>query len=213
MSNDYEKQEMKAPGKELYRGKLASRQLAFVLMTMTLAMVALGLGLVFGGLEPNAPLLAKMAPFAIAAATLYQTLTKSVVRTLVTSDEVLIRWGLRGPRIPIQAITACKVIPYTKQHTAGATNYSPGGAGITDLEDRAVLLAWTDGDGKQQKAVIGDTRPAALAESIQRARVAHTGLRIGTDLATEDALAEAEALAIEEAAAMEKVARRSVDDH
>ena len=115
---------------------------------------------------------------------MYTVLTRMVVRTAVTRDEVIVQWGLSDHRIPVAAITACEAKSVTGGPTVGT------GAGWALVADRgSVLLSWTDA-GATKSLLFPANDPAALAAQIDVARgagVTATGLRVADAAAiTED---------------------------
>jgi hypothetical protein len=142
-----------------------------------------------------------LIPLFTTALLVFCGLTLSVLRTVVTSEEVHVQYGLWGPRIPIEAIRSCKVVPYDVLKYGGwGLKYRNGVWAYTmHGHPDVVELEW-DERGKTKHAVVSSDDPAMLARKIQQSR----GVRIALGESVEDeqiAAEEEEALEEEEASA------------
>jgi len=200
-TDDFEAKEVNAPGAVIHREKQVSRFLA-LMMVMLFGLMAAGAVM---GLAPDASWTLKVLPWPMLALAVYVGLTGPVVRTVVTTEEVRVVWGLRTVQIPVSSIKQCKVVsvpPPIQGHEKMAPH----------VAKEALTLEWVDGD-KTRKHIIGAEVPQRLADSIQEARARAGGKRIaGPDDAETEAEAaaeaEAEAEAEIEAAAAEEVRHR-----
>ncbi len=124
--------------------------------------------------------------------------TFAVLRTIVTDSEVNVKYGLWGPRIPLDRIKSCKVVDYDwtkfggwglRRGVGGKWAYVPGPGEVVEIEH---------GDGEIVQIGAQDARKLSL--EINRARQERANQRI--DVASDtDALAQAEAGLEAEAAA------------
>jgi len=139
----------------------------------------------------------------------------SVMRTVVTAEQVHVQYGLFGPRVPIEKIQSVEVVDYDWVSYGGwGIKYSvrKKAWAYTTLTDhkQVVQMTWLDDKGATKKAVFSASNPHAVAEAIQRAR-SGTAMRIEIDetdeRAYEEALAEAEAMAEEITAEEQKTIR------
>jgi hypothetical protein len=149
----------------LHREKLVARLLAAIMALCTVGFVAASIAYLLGWRAGETSALLRYLTYVITPLFPFVGLTLAVVRTVVTTKEVRVDQGLWGPRIPIRAIRVCSVWagpPVPK----GAHVLMPTGT-------KAVLLEW-EVQGKTQRALIGSNDPAALVQSIERARGAGT---------------------------------------
>ena len=198
---------MPAEGKVIHRSKQVSRLLAGLLLGI--ALVALLGGAFLGsGLVSAIPAATGLAGLGFALFFGFLGLTMSVLRTVVTSEEVRVQYGLWGPRIAVAAIQSCKLIRYDPIELGGwGLKYRNGTWAYTmPGHPDVVELVWDDG-GKSKRTLISSNDPAALARSIQQARGVRIDIGVAEEPLAEDAAAEQAALAAEEAAAAERTVR------
>ncbi|MBL8715266.1 MAG: hypothetical protein JNL79_04690 [Myxococcales bacterium] len=141
----------------------------------------------------------------------FLALTLTVVRTVVSEGEVQVQCGLWGPRVPMERVTSCRVVPYDWVRFAGwGIKRSADGtwAYTLDAKSDVVELTWTDEAGEAHAAQFSASDPHAVAAAVEKARA--TRLRIAVDdeaVASDRAIVEAAAEEAEEAA--EGTARRN----
>ncbi len=132
------------------------------------------------------PLPAAALPFVVAGLAAFAAMfallsgTFAVLRTVVTNREIIVKYGLWGPRIPLDAITTCEVVPYEwgKFGGWGIRRGLGGGWAYVPASGDVFEIAYT-GKGKNNRVQIGANNPQRIASEIQHARQAtHTGLRI-----------------------------------
>lgn len=189
---------MSTEGEVLLRDKLASRTMAAVLgiPALLLPFLAVYTFIASGGVW------AAMAGSLIASVVLALTaLTMTVVRTVVTSREVMVRLGLWGPRVAIEDVVSVRAIKYpvVKYGGWGLKRGIDGSWAYTMLggTDRVVEMVYRDG-ARERKVVFSAERPEAVAAAILKAKGA-AGVRISVDDEAElEAMAEEEILAEEE---------------
>jgi hypothetical protein len=135
----------------------------------------------FGTKHMPLPAAAVMLGFCAVLVGLWATMI--ALRTTVTSREVIVQYGLFGPRIPLEGIESCEVKDYPQlaygggiKWVAGAWAYTLWGQGT-----RTVRIEWHDARGKKHATIVSSPDPDALAAAIQRARAgAASGARIAT---------------------------------
>jgi hypothetical protein len=178
---------MTGDGQVIHRAKMASRALAIAMVLCTIGFGAASIAYALGW-GANVSFLAKLLTFALTPLFPFTLLTRTVVRTLVTTKEVRIQQGLWGPRIPIESITRCEVLtPAQIRKERGFELYSPGSF------EQIVAIGWTDETGKARKVIVGSDDPPALAAAIQQARSSGARIEAAANEAAADAEAEAEA--------------------
>ena len=184
-----------------HRDKRISHVMTAILAVPALFTLAFTVFLGFANSTAARPLPAAALPFVLAALVAFSgmfallALTFAVLRTVVTDQELIVKYGAWGPRIALDAITSCKVVEYQwtrfggwgiRRGAGGVWAYVPG-PGSGDV----VEIAYTEG-GKEKRIQVGAKDPRMLAAEIQRARQARTSLRIDTADDDAEALAEAE---------------------
>ncbi len=211
-TDDYESRYMTGNAVVGHRDKRVSRGIAGILMLPALLTLAFTLFIGFTNATAARPVPAQALPFVLAGLVAFSgmfallSLTFSVLRSVVTDREVIVKYGLWGPRIPLDSITSCKVVPYQwtqfggwgiRRGLGGVWAYVPGPGDVVEI-------AYTE-DGKEKRIQVGAQNAPMLAAEIQRARKAGPNLRIDTADDDADAIAEAERelAATEEAAAPE----------
>ncbi len=212
-SDSFETRYMTGDGDVRHRDKRVSRGMAILLAIPALFTLALAGYLPFVNATAARPVPAAALPLVVAGlvgfAAMFAvlSLTFAVLRTVVTSREVIVKYGLWGARIPIEAITSCKVVPYKwtqfggwgiRRGIGGVWAYVPGAGDVVEI-------AYTE-NGKTKRVQVGANNPQLIASEIQHARqAARTGLRIDAAEDDEQAAIEAEqeAAATEEAQATE----------
>ncbi len=138
----------------------------------------------------------------------FLALTLTVVRTVVSEREVLVQYGLWGPRVPMGRVTSCRVVPYDWVRFAGwGIKRSADGtwAYVLDAKSEVVELQWTDEAGEARAVQFSASDPHAVASAVEQARAAR--LRVATEVSDGEGLAEAAAAEAEQDA--ERVARRN----
>ena len=166
--DEFEAQEMRGDSRVLLRDKLASRKMAGLFGAMTLLTAALALGVAAPSGDPGA-LVAFIAPVIMALS----TLTMTVVRTLVTEDEVVVKLGLWGPRVKAAEIVSAEVIPYPfmKYGGWGIRRGIDGSWAYTMLGGTKRVLELKYRDGERVKTVVFSAEnPEAVAAAIDCAR-------------------------------------------
>ena len=182
--------EMEVRGRVLHRDKLVARSLAWVMLALSVFFIGASLAYALGWGAQVSPL-AKAATFLLAPLGPFVLLTRTVLRTLVTTEELTIRWGLWGPRIPLASLTKVEVVSSEevrkRQRKQRTHVYHPGH--FTE----PVWIEW-ELDGKTQAAVLGSNEPQTLLAAIEEGR------RVGSRVAPVEAIAgELDETALEEA--------------
>jgi DNA-binding transcriptional LysR family regulator len=123
----------------------------------------------------------------------------SVLRITVTGKEILVQYGLFGPKIPIDRIQSCKAIVYNWRDYGGwgIRRGADGSWAYNMMGDagRAVRVEWTDEKGNKQVTLLASRDPEALARAVAEARgvALVPKLRVAPDPRLAEFQAEAEA--------------------
>lgn len=193
---------MATRGRVLHRDKLVARGLALIMAVSFVFFLAASIAYAMGwGKDIN--VVSRALTFLLTPLFPFVLLTRTVVRTAVTTEEVVVEWGLWGPRIALGSITNVEVVTAADVKTkAGLLVSTTAVKGQTGYElycpgtlTEAVWLEWTDEKGPH-RAVVGASDPKTLARAIQEARA--TRLRVADPARAEveqEAEAEAEAAA------------------
>jgi hypothetical protein len=199
-----------------YRDKRISRMMAAVLAAPALLIwfLAVFVGLVNS--TSDKPIPPGILPFVLLGMGLFGVLylllalTFAVLRTVVTERHVVVKYGLWGPTIDIDAITDCRVIDYewTKFGGWGIRRSSDGTWAYVPSSGEVVELRYRDED-KEKRILVGAQNARALAAEIQQARQAATR-RARIEMVDDESerLAEEELAAAEEEATADSKQRR-----
>jgi hypothetical protein len=197
MADDFESDFMVGDASVRHADKRVSRAMAAIVGVWAPFCWALAIIIGFANASSDNPVPASALPLvlgAIAALGLMfaaLAVTFAVLRTVVTSTEVNVKYGLWGPTIPLEQIRSCKVVDYEwtkfggwgiRRGVGGKWAYVPGPGEVVEIE-------YGDGDIVQ----IGAKDPRKLALEIDRARQALARARI--DVADSDVAAEERAAA------------------
>ncbi len=180
--------EFMAGGHVLHRSKVVSRSLAVVLGLLGTVMLVSGVVAAVSG-----PAFVPWIMFPAALFTLFCALGLSVLRTVVTADEVHVQYGIWGPRVAVRDIRSCRVVDYDwkkfggygiKRSVDGTWAYTLTSAG------RVVELVYENG-GKETTVVFSAEDPTVTATKIQQAMAGAQRVRVA-DLGADDAEVEQE---------------------
>lgn len=199
--DDYEARYMAGEG-VLYRDKIKVPGKFFLLFALPIVVQAIALGSAALSDKPMPAGVFLIFPFTVALMALIALLF-AVLRITVTRREVIVQYGLFGPRIPIESIQACQAVKYDwKAYGGWGIRRGWDGSWAYNMvgdAGRAVRLEWTDPKGKKQVTLVASPDPDALARAIDEARgAARPRLRVAPepDMAEFEAEAEAEAEAL-----------------
>ena len=188
----------------VHRDKRVSRGMAAIVSAPALFLIGLSIFIPIANASISQPAPPLVLAFIIALLVtmgllfLLLAVAFAVVRTLVTEREVHVKYGLSGPRIPLESITSVRVVRYKWTRFGGwgirigidgTRAYVPGPGDVVEIGYREGAV--------ERKVQIGVSEPAVVARKIQEARNACTGLRFAEDV---ERSAELEAAAEEEAA-------------
>jgi hypothetical protein len=128
-----------------------------------------------------------------------------VVRTVVSERELWVQCAFWGPRVPVERIRDCRVVPFEWMKFGGwGIKRSRDGtwAYVVSPTGNVVEVTWTTEDGKEHKALFSASNPAEVVAAVNRARgtAVAPGARVATDESSADAAAAAEAEAERELA-------------
>ncbi|MFO0611371.1 MAG: hypothetical protein U0414_02200 [Polyangiaceae bacterium] len=98
----------------------------------------------------------------------------SVLRVTVTATHVHIQYGLFGPKIPLEAITACEGVAYDwkKYGGFGIRRGADGSTAYNMMGDqgRAVKLTWMDERGRPATTLVSAQDPDAFVRAVNQAK-------------------------------------------
>ncbi|MFO0613144.1 MAG: hypothetical protein U0414_11170 [Polyangiaceae bacterium] len=176
----YEKQYMAGSGSILHRERTVWRLHWVLLFPPIMTLIGAGMGFAGIGQKPM-PLAVAFAliPFALLLTLLWAMFI--ALRTTVTDKEVIVQFGLFGPRIPLDAITRVEVKDYPMLSIGGGIKRYDGAWAYVLAQDtsRAVRIEWKKPGGGAQATILSSSDPDALAAHIQRARgVAAPAVRV-----------------------------------
>lgn len=194
--DDYEARYMAGDG-VIYRDKIKAPKSFFALLGLPLVIQAIAYTAVFVQAKPVPPAVFLPMIFTVALLTLIALLF-AVLRVTVSRKEVLVQYGLFGPKIPIERIKDCKAVTYDwKQYGGWGIRRGRDGSWAYNMmgdAGHAVRMEWTDEKGRDQVTLVASPNPEALARAIQSARgVAAPKLRVAVDPVASEFEAEAEA--------------------
>jgi len=179
-------------GEVVHRDKRISRGMAGLLMIPGVFNLVLAAFIAVVNDTASKPLPAAALPLVVAAIAALGLMfiglgiVFAVVRTIVTEHAVHVKYGLWGPRIPLESIRSCKVVDYhwtelggwgIRLGKNGTWAYVPGGK-------RVVELLYVEGR-TEKRVLVGVGDPDETALQINRAR----RLRGGESAAREDVAA------------------------
>jgi hypothetical protein len=224
MGDDFESEHMAPTSAVRHRDKRVSRGMAALLGIWAPFCWVLAAVIGYANAGSANPVPAAVLPVVLAAIAALgvmfavMALTFSVLRTVVTDREVIIKYGLWGPSIELSSITSVHVKPYDwsryggwgiRRGIGGGWAYVPGPGDVVVIE--------YDDAGSSKRVEVGAENAAALAEQIERSRNGTAKLRLaesgtGSAAQTEEDLhadveAELEAEAAEDATAETSTAR------
>jgi hypothetical protein len=178
----YEQKFMAGSGAVRHRERTVWRLHWILLLAPILTLVASVMGFLGMGTKPMPiPVAIAMIPFSALLVGVWAMFL--ALRTTVTEREVIIQYGVFGPRIPLEGVDSCEAKDYPQlafgggvKWVAGAWAYTLWGQGT-----RAVRIEWHDARGKKHATIVSSPDPDALAAAILTARAAATsGARIAT---------------------------------
>ena len=155
----------------LYRDKIKA-PLAYHLLLALPALIVLGVTF----FVPHAPWILPLIelPFLF-----FLWLLFSVLRITVTPRELVVQYGLFGPRVPIESIKSAQAVDYDwKQFGGFGIRKGRDGTWAYNMmgdHGRAVRVEYEE-NGARKKLLVASPNPVALAEAIQKART-NAGVR------------------------------------
>lgn len=160
----YEAKYMSGPNGALYFAKITAPRFFHLLFLLPL------LTTVGGALLAHAPIL---VPLLSTIPLFLVWILFSALRISVTAKEVLVQYGLFGPRIPIEAIESCEACEYDwKQYGGWGIRFGRDGSVAYNMigdKGRAVRITYKKGK-KTKKLLLAARDPERLAAAIQLAR-------------------------------------------
>lgn len=179
---------MSKPDSVRHRDKRVSRGMAAILAVPALFTLGLTVFIGFANAASSKPVPGPALPFvlaglvALSAMFALLSLTFSVLRTVVTNSELVVKYGLWGPRVAIDRIRSCRVIEYdwTKFGGWGIRRGAGGVWAYVPASGDVVEVTYDDDDGSSRTILVGAQDAPALAREIERARSA-TGARIALE--------------------------------
>ena len=194
--DDYEAKYMSGDA-VIYRDKIKAPKLFFGILLLPILIQLI----VYAGvaLQPNPVPLATFVPVLFTVPFLAIIgLLFAVLRVTVTRKEVVVQYGLFGPKIPLAAIKDCEAVDYDwKQYGGWGIRKGRDGSWAYNMmgdAGRAVRMEWTDEKGRDQVTLVASPNPDALARAIQTAKGGATRkMRVATPPIDAEFAAEAEA--------------------
>jgi hypothetical protein len=187
------------------------RQRAVAVSMLSLGAVfgagAVGLGIA-GAVTSSGILVGAIASAALAVGYGTFGLLFSVIRVVVSRDEIRVHTGLSDHHIPIEAIHGVSVQPFDR-----AARDRLRGSGEQDLGARArggmraVRVAWRE-DGRSRVSWIASDHPDVLADAIEKARSLRKGRQARVELVEHEGAEEIEAPEREASEVARESARR-----
>lgn len=180
MSDDFEARNMRDGAPVVHSDKRVSRGLTAIVSGSGLLTMALALFIAFANATSHKPVPVGALPLVVGAIGMLGMglvvlgVVMGVVRTVVSEREVNVKFGLWGPRIPLENIRSASVVDYDwtafggwgiRRSVDGTWAYVPGGKRV--LEIRYVE------DGKERRVLVGADNPEETARQIDRARRPH----------------------------------------
>lgn len=171
--DDYETQYMAGGGEVLLRDKTVSR-LSLALVGIP-ALVSWGAAAAIAfGADPSASPVFALIPVSAGLVLTACAALFTVLRVVVSTQELHVQYGLFGPRIPIESIESCETIKYewtayggwgVRMGSDGSWAYSvPGGS-------RAVRIRWRKG-GESKTTVVTSEQADSIVDAVAQARAA-----------------------------------------
>lgn len=209
MADEFESAYMVGDASVRHTDKRVSRSIAAILGVWAPFCWALALFIGLTNATSDKPVPAGVLPFVLAAIAALgllfagMAITFAVLRTVVTQTEVNVKYGLWGPRIPLDRIRSCKVVDYDwtrfggwgiRRGLGGKWAYVPGPGEVVEIEY---------GDGKIVQIGARDARKLSLEINRAREALAKTRVAVPEELgaaALDELAAEAEAAEAGEAA-------------
>lgn len=205
----YEATNIASTNEVLHRDKVVSRFTAFACIAMALL---LG-GVAIGGFA-NGSIAGGIGLAVVSLASLFLALTRSVLRTVVTKDDLRIHWGLWGPRIALDAITSMRTRSATRQEMIKAAAEA-GKARIEIFQiptpGDVLEIEWTDETGKARRAWVGANDARGLQAAIERARSGSRARIDASEIEASEVEASSEADAVAEAEREAQAALEAAD--
>ena len=211
MADQYEADYMTSGDRIVHRDKRVSRGMAAILAIWGPFCWGLALLIGLGNATASKPVPAASLPYVVAGivalgfAFIFMGVAFSVLRSVVSKDELHVKYGLWGPTIPLRNIHSCTVTDYDWTKFGGwgirrsmsdnSWAYVPGPGQVVEVQ--------YEEDGEKRTIQIGADNALKLAKEINAAREAQTNTRfaIEVDDAAEQKVAEAEVEAEAEAEA------------
>lgn len=194
MADDFEARHMEDGAPVLHRDKRVSRGLALALVIPGLLTIVLAAYVGLANATASKPVPPAALPLVVGgvvALGLFLVLLGvvfSVVRTLVTTRAVHVKFGLWGPDIPLAALESAEVVAYDwlrfggwgiKRDAQGTWAYVPSG-------DRAVELVYRE-EGAVRRVLVGVEDPAELVRRIAAAKHDAPRLRVADETSSDEA--------------------------
>ena len=201
MGDRFESEYMASDGSVRFRDKRVSRTMPALLGAPAVFTWVLAAWIGASNATAARPVPGTALPFVVGALVLFGlmfallALSFAVLRTVLTDDKLVVKYGLWGPEIDLATIKSSRVVDYqwTEYGGWGIRIGKDGSRAYVPASGEVVEVVYDDA-GAAKKVLIGAQDARGLSLAINRAR-SGAGARIATD----DVAAEEEALAEEEA--------------
>jgi len=205
-ADDYERKYMAGGGDVLRREKAVWRFHWILLFPPLVFLAVAALGFAGVGTKPM-PLAVAIAMLPMSALLFFMWALFITLRVTVTTREIVVQYGLFGPRIPIDRIESCVVKDYPSLNFAGGIKRIDGAWAYTlyGHGTRVVRIEWRDAAGRKRATILASKDPDEFAASVQRARSAqgNVAVRVANGALAQEGAAAAEVEAAAEAEANE----------
>jgi hypothetical protein len=190
MKNDaFEAKYMHDGTRVLHRDKRVSRKMALFLSIPGLFILYLAIWLPLINDTSARPLPTLLVPFwtigmgSLAVGFFLLAILFGVLRFVVTSRAIHVKYGLWGPTIPLESVISCKIVEYdwTEYGGWGIRRGADGSWAYVPSNGSVVEVLYRDGD-QEKRVLLGAADPQALARSIVEAASSRAArMRVGVD--------------------------------
>jgi hypothetical protein len=177
--DDFEAREMLDGSPVVHRDKRVSRAMAGIMTLPAVVTAAIAVVIAVQNATASKPLPAEALPFVVGGMGLMSLLflvgaiAFGVLRSVLTTRALHVKYGLWGPTIELEKIRAARVIPYPLLRYGGwGIRHGLDGswAYVTPSPGDVVEIEYDDARGKPKKVVVGPQDPRGLVRAIERER-------------------------------------------
>jgi hypothetical protein len=175
----FEAREMHDGSPVVHRDKRVSRAMAGIMTLPALLTAVLAVVIPLQNATASKPLPPEALPFVVGGLALMSLLfgvlaiAFGVLRSVLTTRALHVKYGLWGPTIELSKIRAARVIPYPLIKYGGwgiRRGLDGSWAYVSPNPGDVVEIDYEDARGKAKKVVVGPENPTALVAAIERER-------------------------------------------